>query len=163
MTDIPAAPLELVRTEVQPEWIDEFGHVNVAHYVTICDLANWAFWNHVNTPHDMDARDGHEYAILENHVCYLDELALGEEIRVTTQLLSHDDKRIILFHRVWKVSNGALSATNEAKFLGFNLKTRGVQPWNAPVLATLADIQAAHDGLPAPDEAGQGIVLKKKR
>lgn len=163
MTLTLSEPLELVRTTVQPEWIDEFGHVNVAHYITICDLANWGFWNFLNAPHDMEARDGHEYAILENHVCYLDELALGEEIRVTSQLLSHDDKRFILFHRVWKVSTGALSATNEAKFLGFNLKARGVQPFNDLVKHSLAKIQAFHDSLPRPDEAGQGIVLKKAR
>ena len=156
-------PLELTRTKVQPEWIDEFGHVNVAHYITICDMANWAFWNLLNAPKEMEDRDGHEYAILENHVCYLDELALGEEIRVTTQLLSHDDKRFIVFHKVWKVSNGALSATNEVKFLGFNLNSRGVQPWSDAVLAKLSEIQTAHDQLATPEEAGQGIMLKKKR
>lgn len=155
--------LELVRTRVKPEWIDEFGHVNVAHYITICDLANWAFWNLLNAPKDMAARDGHEYAILENHVCYLDELAEGEKIRVTSQLLSFDDKRFILFHKVWKISDGSLSATNEAKFLGFNLNTRGVQPWSETVMAKLSEIEAAQSALLVPEEAGQGIVLKKKR
>ncbi|MEL6177686.1 MAG: protein kinase, partial [Myxococcota bacterium] len=50
-------------------------HVNIAHYLTICDLANWAFWNGINVPQDtMEARGGLEYVIVENHVHYLSEL-----------------------------------------------------------------------------------------
>ena len=74
-----AAPLVLFRGKVRPEWIDSFEHVNIAHYLTICDHANWAFWNWINHPEGtMEARAGHEYVIVENHVHYIDELALGQ-------------------------------------------------------------------------------------
>ncbi|MEM1382947.1 MAG: thioesterase family protein [Pseudomonadota bacterium] len=161
-TEPVPAPLTLFETRVKPEWIDEFEHMNVAHYITVCDQANWGFWNLVNAPDGMEARAGHEYVIVENHVHYLDELPLGAAIRVTTQLLDHDDKRYILFHRVWRESDGALSATNEVKCLGFNLRERRIERWAPRVVARLDAAAAAHLPLGQPDQAGQGIALKKR-
>jgi YbgC/YbaW family acyl-CoA thioester hydrolase len=155
------APLRLFETRVRPEWIDDFGHVNIAHYLTICDHANWAFWNWINAPEGtMEARGGHEYVIVENHVRYLDELVLDEPIHVETQLLGHDDKRLVLFHRVFKSEAGALSATNETKWLAFDLSARRPEPWRPAPAERLAAIAAAHAGLGAPEEAGRGIALK---
>ena len=153
--------LRLFETRVKPEWIDEFEHMNVAHYITVCDQANWAFWNLINKPHDMTARDGHEYVIVENHVHYIDELPLDTPIHVTTQLLACDDKRYILFHRVWREADGALSATNEVKCLGFNLKERRIESWLPEVKARLDAIMTEHEALGLPEQAGRGIALKR--
>jgi acyl-CoA thioester hydrolase len=35
-----AAPLQLVHGTVKREWIDEYAHLNMAHYLTICDQAS---------------------------------------------------------------------------------------------------------------------------
>ncbi|MCP4389480.1 MAG: hypothetical protein GY802_14385 [Gammaproteobacteria bacterium] len=158
-----AAPLRLVDTRVKSEWIDEYQHLNMAHYLTICDQANWAFWNWVNHPaQSMDARDGHEYVIVENHVHYIGELPLDAPLYVTTQLTGLDDKRFILFHRVWDARDDSLAATNEVKSLGFNLKRRGIESWMAPVRARLDQILVAHEALGVPEQAGQGIALKRR-
>lgn len=154
-------PLKMFEGEVQSEWIDEFGHVNVAHYITICDQANWTFWNHVNAPADMEARDGHEYVILENHVHYINELTLGEQIYVMTRMLGLDDKRFILFHEVFRSADGALAATNEAKFIGFNLKSRRVESFADTAAGGLQAVWKRHATLERPDQAGQGIFLKQ--
>jgi acyl-CoA thioester hydrolase len=63
------APLQLVRGTVRRESIDVYGHLKMAHYLTICDGANWAFWNWINAPQQTtEERDGHEYVIVETHV-----------------------------------------------------------------------------------------------
>lgn len=156
-----AAPLQLVENTVKPEWVDEYQHLNMAHYLTICDQANWAFWNWINAPlQTIPARAGHEYVIVENHVTYTGELAEGAGFTITTQLTDFDSKRLILFHRVLD-SDGALSATNEVKCLGFNLETRRPENWQPDVSARLAEIHHAHAALGRPDQSGQGIVLKK--
>jgi len=157
------APLTLFRTVVRSEWLDEFRHVNIAHYLTICDHANWAFWNWINAPEGtIDARGGSEYAIVENHVHYLDELAEGTPIHVTTQLTGLDARRYLLFHHVWKSESGALAATNEVKVLGFNLKTRRSETWRPFVADRLALIEQAHASLDVPKQAGQGIALARR-
>lgn len=128
-----AAPLRLVHGTVKREWIDEYGHLNMAHYLTICDEANWAFWNWINAPQQtMEDRDGHEYVIVENHVVYRAELAEGAWFAIETQLTALDDKRYILFHRVLN-ADGGLAATNEVKCLGFYLRSRRPEPWRSVV------------------------------
>jgi len=157
-----AAPLRLVENRVRREWVDEYGHLNMAHYLTICDQANWAFWNWVNHPvQDIDGRGGHEYIIVENHVTYTGELAEGAEFAIETQLTDLDEKRLILFHRVLD-AGGGLAAANEVKLLGFNLETRRPEPWSPPVAERLNAILAAHGPLGRPEQSGEGIVLKKR-
>lgn len=156
-----AAPLQLVENTVKPEWVDEYHHLNMAHYLTICDQANWAFWNWINAPLQTIAeRGGHEYVIVENHVTYTGELAEGAAFTITTQLTDFDNKRLILFHRVLD-SDGNLSATNEVKCLGFNLETRRSEDWQPVVGARLGEIHAAHTALGRPGQSGQSIVLRK--
>lgn len=157
-----AAPCRLVDNIVKPEWVDEFQHLNMAHYLTICDQANWAFWNWINAPLQTIAqRAGHEYVIVENHVTYSGELAEGDAFTITTQVTDVDDKRIILFHRVLD-ARGALSATNQVKMLGFNLETRRPEAWRPMVADRLNQILAQHLSLGRPAQSGQSIALKKR-
>lgn len=157
------APLTLFSTQVRREWLDEFEHVNTAHYITICDHANWAFWNWINAPHGQpDQRGGHEYAVVASQVNYLDELAFGTNIHVETQLLAFDAKRLILFHNLYKSDSGSLAATNEVKFLGFDLKERRGEAFQAGVAERLALIAQAHAGLDTPKQAGRAIALSSR-
>lgn len=155
-------PLRLYETTVRPEWIDEYGHMNVAHYVTVCDQATWAFWHYVNDDRGLEARDGHEYAILESHVHYISEVGLHTPVHVTTQLLACDDKRFVLFHRLLKSEDGELSATNEVKGLGFNLERRRIEAFVPEVQTRLAAVLQAHSTLAVPEQAGRGIALGKR-
>ncbi len=158
-----AAPLTLFRTRVRPEWLDEYDHVNTAHYVTICDHANWAFWNWINAPEaTIEARGGQEYVIVETHVHYLDELALDTPIHVTTRLLAHDARRFLLFHEVWKSTSGTRAATNEVKCLAFDLDARRAGSWRPVVARRLGAVSAAHAGLERPVQAGAGIALRNR-
>ena len=157
-----APPVALVENTVKPEWVDEYGHLNMAHYLTICDQANWAFFNWINHPvQTIEEREGHEYVIVENHVCYLGELVEGDAFTITTQLTALDDKRYLLFHRVLDADDN-IAATNEVKVLGFNLETRRPENWQPVVATRLAAILEAHTALSTPDQAGQGIALKKR-
>ncbi|MEO1724114.1 MAG: thioesterase family protein [Pseudomonadota bacterium] len=156
-----AAPLRLVENTVKPDWVDEFGHLNMAHYLTICDQANWAFWNWVNDPQRLSDRQGHEYVIVENHVLYTGELAEGARFAIETQLTELDDKRLILFHRVLD-AEGAVAATNETKLLGFNLETRGIERWQPLIIERLEAVRSAHASIGKPEEAGRAIALKKR-
>ncbi len=158
MNDAP----RMHETRIKPEWIDEYGHMNVAHYVTVCDQATWAFWNMVNGGNGMDDRDGHEYIILESHINYINEVILDDPVYVTTQLIAHDDKRFILFHKMWRETDGALSATNEVKGLAFNLKERRIENFIGDVHEALAKTQKEHEALDLPEQAGLGIALKRR-
>ncbi len=154
-------PLRLYETRIKPEWIDEFEHMNVAHYITVCDQANWAFWNFMNGNRLMEQRDGHEYVIVENHVHYINELVVDEPIHVTTQLLACDDKRFILFHKLWRDADGVLAATNEAKGLGFNLNERRIESFLPKVKEQMNNLLQSQGNMSIPEQAGNGITLNK--
>jgi YbgC/YbaW family acyl-CoA thioester hydrolase len=157
-----AAPLLLVENVVKADWVDEFRHLNMAHYLTICDQANWAFWNWVNAPEQtIEARAGHEYVIVENHVLYTGELAEGDRFAIETQLTDLDDKRLILLHSV-RDADGGLSAANETKLLGFDLETRRPEAWRPAVRERLSLVLAAHASLGRPEHSGRAIALTKR-
>jgi YbgC/YbaW family acyl-CoA thioester hydrolase len=154
--------LRLVHGTVKREWIDEYGHLNMAHYLTICDEANWAFWNWINAPEQTVAdRGGHEYVIVETHVVYRAELVEGAGFAIDTQLTDVDDKRYILFHRVLS-AEGELAATNEVKCLSFDLESRRPESWRRVVAERLQRVHAAHARLGRPERSGAGIVLSKR-
>lgn len=148
---------------VRPEWIDEFGHLNMAYYVLICDSATFNFWDVVNGDRKLEDRDGSEYAVVEAHVNYLDEVREGDPLLITTQLLAADAKRFRLFHTMYHAEKGYRAATNEVMALGFNLNERGLEVFKDDVQKRLQDILARHSKLDQPDNAGRAIGQPRKR
>jgi acyl-CoA thioester hydrolase len=156
------APLVLYETVVKREWIDYYHHMNVAYYVLICDEATGAFWDYAHDGQGIGQRGGAEMVVLESHVNYLKEVVLGDPVRVTTQLLEVDDKRLRLFHTMTHATAGFVAATNEIKAIGFDLDQRRIMSFRPAVRTRLQDIWQAHQELPQPTDAGQGISLKKR-
>lgn len=157
-----AAPLTLYETSIKREWIDFYDHMNVAYYVLVCDEATGAFWDYVNDGRGIDRREGAELVVLESHVNYLKEMRLGDPVRVTTQLLEVDDKRLRLFHTMMHATEGFVAATNEIKAIGFDLGQRKIMSFRPPAMARLQTIWQDHQALPQPASAGQGISLKRR-
>ncbi|HET7342734.1 MAG TPA: thioesterase family protein [Methylomirabilota bacterium] len=154
-----AAPFDVYRDVVRPEWIDHNGHMNVGYYLVVFDFATDEFFRWVG----LDA--GHREAqnvttfCLEAHVTYQREVRGGDPLRFTTQLLGHDAKRIHYLHAMYHAGEGYLASTNELMSLHVDLATRRGAPMHASVLARLAGIQKAHDRLPRPPQAGRRIGL----
>jgi len=157
-----AAPLALYETVIKPEWIDFYDHMNVSYYVLVCDEATGAFWDHTNDGRRIEQRDGAELVVLESHVNYLKEVRLGDPVRVTTQLLEVDDKRLRLFHTMMHATAGFVAATNEIKAIGFDLGQRRIMSFRPETRVRLHEIWQEHQSLPQPPEAGQGISLKRR-
>lgn len=149
----------LHESAVRAEWIDEYGHMNLAWYVHVCDQATYAFWERVNGERPIEARGGAEYAVVETHVNYLRELREGDRLRVTTQLLGADAKRFRIFHTLYHAADDAVAATNEVMALGFDLGARRLAPFPAAVRARLEALLAEHARLPFPENAGRAIGM----
>ena len=157
------SPLLRLDAVVKPEWIDEYGHLNMAYYVLICDHATAAFWNRMNQPSTLEERDGAEYAVVETHVNYLDELRVHAPLIITTQALAADTKRFRIFHRLSHAGEGYLAATNEVMALGFNLKTRAMTEFSPRTHARLQDTVRQHAAIERHANAGRAIGQPKRR
>src|SRR5437899_4516855 len=158
MTELQA-PFDRYRDHVRPEWIDGNGHMNVGYYLVVFDYATDEFLSWVG----LDARHRREYRVttfcLEAHVTYRREVRSGDPLRFTTLLLGHDAKRIHYIHAMYHATEGYLASTNELMSLHVDLATRRGAPMAPEITARLVAIQAAHDKVERPPQAGRRIGL----
>ena len=162
MTTPIQAPLDEHRETVRREWIDYNGHMNVAFYVLAFDRASDVWFEHLDLGEAYRARTGCSLFALELHVVYLSELKHGDPLRITTQLLDHDDKRLHFFHRMYHRDRGTLSACLEIMALNVEMAARKARPFPPRALARIEAVAAAHAALPRPAEAGRIIGIRRK-
>jgi acyl-CoA thioester hydrolase len=151
------APLELYRDKVRPEWIDYNGHMNVAYYVLAFDYATDAFFDHIGLDDPYRAESGNSTFAVEAHLTYQREVAEGDPLRFTTQLLGFDDKRLHFVHRMYHAGEDFLAATSEWLSLHVDMTLRRVAPMPAQIQARFTEVMASHRSLAIPPEAGRVI------
>ncbi len=157
------APLALYESEVRPEWIDYNGHMNVAYYVLAFDWATDAFFAYIGADENYVRKRGMSLFALEAHVTYQRELHAGGPLRVTTQLLDFDAKRLHYVHRMYHGTEGWLAATGEWLTIHVDMNTRRSAPLPEDIAARLAALRDAHAALPRPPEVGRVIGLAAGR
>src|SRR5262249_56290144 len=123
------APYERYEGEVLPEWIDLNGHMNLAYYTVLFDYATDLLFEAIGIGRQYKEATGHGTFVVETHNLYERELLVGERVRVATRILGSDDKRLYVGHEMFRVSDGARTATQELMFLHIDLKARRVTPF----------------------------------
>jgi acyl-CoA thioester hydrolase len=153
------SPFDRYRDVVRSEWIDHNHHMNMGYYLVVFDLATDEFFRWIGL--GADHRRTHQVTTfcLEAHVTYHREVREGDPLRFTTQLLSHDAKRLHYIHCMFHATDGYLAATNELMSLHVTLETRRGAAMAPEILARLATIQHAHDRLARPPQVGRVIGL----
>ncbi len=157
------APLSLHREPVLAEWIDYNGHMNVAFYVLAFDHATDAFLDYIGLDEAFRTVNNISTFAVEAHVTYLQELREGDPMRITTQLLDYDEKRIHFFHTMYHGTDGFLAGTAEWLSLYMDMGARRVAPMPPSILARLAAVMEAHRALPRPAQAGQVMGVGSRR
>src|SRR5665213_3033744 len=92
---------------VRPEWIDSNGHMNLAYYVVVCDLATDRLYDALGIGNAYREATGNSCFTAETHTLYEREVVVGEKLRVGTHLLGADVKRLHYFHEMFHVASGA--------------------------------------------------------
>jgi acyl-CoA thioester hydrolase len=147
--------------EVEKEWIDYNGHMNMAYYSVLFDRCSDGAFDLLGL--------GAEYArtrkltiyTAEVHVCYVQELHLADQVTATFQLLDHDDKRLRAYQEL-RHADGWLAATSETLSLHVDMTGPKVAPFPADALARIEEMRRAHATLPMPARAGRSIGIKRK-
>jgi acyl-CoA thioester hydrolase len=156
------APYQRFEGEVLPEWIDWNGHMNLAYYVVLFDRATDLLFDELGLGLDYRRKDEKGTFVVETHNLYERELLVGERVRIATQILGSDDKRLYVGHEMFRVRDSERSATQELMFLHIDLKARRVMPFPPERRERVAAWTAAHSALPRPDWAGRRIGLPGK-
>jgi acyl-CoA thioester hydrolase len=155
------APFDCYEGMVLPEWIDANGHLNLAYYIVLFDQATDALFDVLGLGSDYrHATDNGTFAV-ETHNRYENELLVDERVRVSTQILGADDKRLYLAHEMFRGPERV--ATQELMYLHVSLATRRVTPFPPDLAARVAAASAAHASLSRPDWAGRRIAMPQSR
>jgi acyl-CoA thioester hydrolase len=153
------APFDRYQGEVLPEWIDLNGHMNLAYYIVLFDYATDALFEAIDIGRSYKDATNHGTFAVEMHNLYERELLVGERVRVTTQILGVDGKRLHLAHEMFLVAGGQRAAMQELMYLHVDLSTRRVGPFPDGVRERVAAAASAHARLPRPDWAGRRIAM----
>jgi len=159
-----AANAELARLDmvVRPEWTDYNDHLSDFQYGHLFGCAMDALYRLVGIQAEYRAAGGMFYTV-ESHVKHLAETKAGDAVYVTTQVLSVDDKRLHVFHRLHRRGDDKLLATGEQVHLHVDMRAAKAARIDAAVRGKLDALCAAHAALPLPREAGKPVGTRAQR
>lgn len=149
--------------QIEPQWIDYNGHLNMAYYNVMFDRAIDQLWLKLGIgPTYMKERGGSTFTA-ECHVRYLREIHLGDPVQVSVWLLDADDKRLHTFQELRHATEGWVSATSENMSLHIDMNSRKVAPFPSDIRERIGAVVKAHGSVPRPEGIGRNIAMPSKR
>ncbi len=130
----------ILKTEkVIKEWTDYNGHLNVAFYIRIFDIAADIMLDNFNMGGISAKKEKKTTFVAEMHTIYKQEVRLSEEVETHLTYVKHDKKRIhyrlSMFHKEKKY----LAATNEVLSLYVDLDKRKVTEFDEDRITLMDD------------------------
>ena len=154
------APFDRYQGEVLREWIDANDHMNLAYYTVLFDYATDALFEAIGIGREYKDTTNHGTFAVETHNLYERELLLGDRVRVATQILGMDGKRLHLGHEMFMIGGtGQRAATQELMYLHVDLAARRVVPFPDDLRERIAAAASAHAHLRRPDWVGRWIAM----
>jgi acyl-CoA thioester hydrolase len=157
-----SAPFLSSVMQIEPQWIDYNGHLNMAYYNVMFDRAIDELWLVLGIGPSYKKTRGGSTFTAECHVRYLREIHLGDPVQVSVTLLAADDKRLHTFEELRHASEGWLSATSENMTLHIDMRERKTAPFPPDVRATIDAVARAHAMVPRPEGIGRAIAMPSK-
>ncbi len=154
------APFEAT---VLPEWIDSNGHMNLAYYVVVFDLATDALYDRLGIGTPYREATGNSCFTAETHTIYEREVALGDRLAVRTRLLDADAKRLLYFHEMFHAEGGFRACVQEILALHVDMEIRRTAPFPDERRAVIDAFLRESEGVPFPAEAGRRISMPGKK
>ena len=134
--------------------------MNVAYFVLAFDEATDAVYETWGLGLDYPQQSGCSVFTLGMNVDYCSELFVDDPIRIETDLIDVDAKRIHYFHRMYNAQSSELAAQNECLCMNIDLAGRKSAPFAEDVLNLLT--AARHTGR-TPDGFGRKLAIRRDR
>jgi carnitine 3-dehydrogenase len=150
----PATP-----RRVPADWVDYNGHVHESRYLQLFADATDALLGAVGVDAGYLAAGG-SYFTAETHLSHLCQLAAGDRVAVTTQVLDSDEKRLHVFHVLLRDGETEPVATAEQMLVHVDAETGRAAPSREPVRERVAELARRHAELPRPERAGRSIGIR---
>jgi acyl-CoA thioester hydrolase len=140
------APFVSRPQRVEEQWIDYNGHFNMAYYLGA----------------DYVRERNCSFFTLECHNTYLHELHAGDVVRVESQFLDYDAKRVHYAQQMYHAGEGWLACVVEIMVMHIDLGLRKSSPFPADIIEKIAGMREAHRALPVPPQIGHRIGIPRK-
>lgn len=145
--------LPVYRTPAREEWIDYNGHLSEAYYVLVFGFATDQVMDRIGLDAASREAAGSSLYTVEAHVRYLQEVARGAELAVTTTIAGSAAKKLHLAHEM--TVDGELVATEEILCLHVAGEPARAAPFPDAVAARITE----HGAATAPDWIGRAIRI----
>lgn len=152
---------ETWRGEVDKEWTDYNGHMTEFRYLEVFSMASdeLLVWLGAGPAY---VETGASWYTIETHIRHLDEAAAGTMIRVESQIVGHDQKRLHLFHYLYAGDDGRLLATGEHMLMHVDMTAQRSSAMPDAMKSRADDIARQQSELERPEGAGASIGLRQK-
>ena len=159
---MPETALFTTCAEVKPEWIDHNGHMNMGYYLVAFD--------HISTDefyHSMNIGAAHLKALgkttftLGANIDFIREVVEGDRLRLTSQLVDYDHKRLHYIHRMYHAETEYLAATNECLGMYIDMQTRRSARFSDGQMARFQQELERGQQLPPAKEIGRKLGIRR--
>ena len=154
-------PFQSSIVTVRPEWLDYNGHMNMAYYAVLFDEAADEIYPQIGFGPAYQ-KTGFTTYTAEFHICYLRELHLGHNVRVSFRLLDYDEKRFHTYQEIWH-EDGWCAATGESMHLHVDQSGPKVASMPDHILEQLQKLHAAQVDTPLPKRAGASVGIRSAK
>ena len=156
------APLCLHQPQVLPEWVDYNGHMSESCFLLVFGDNSDAYFRYIGIDESYRDVDNKSVYTVQTHIHNIREVAEGEPLRLTLQVLDVDDKRMHIFHAMYHGKDGHLLATGEQMLVHVDMAQGRAAPMPEDVYQRVAAVHRAHSALPRPAQAGQPLGIRRK-
>jgi betainyl-CoA thioesterase len=156
------APLRLHECAVDSRWVDYNRHMSESCFLLVFGDNADAFFRYIGIDEDYRAR-GHSLYTVETHLHHRREVAEGEPLSLTLQVLDQDARRVHLFHEMHHGGSGALLASAEQMLVHVDTEAGRSCAMPSHLQDRLATIRAAHAVLPRPAVVGRPMGIGHSR
>jgi acyl-CoA thioester hydrolase len=148
--------------EVEDQWIDYNGHFNMAYYNVLFDRAGDDVFATLGLGPDYIKERNASFFTLEAHLTYVRELHAGDRVRIETQILDCDAKRVHYVQQMFHAAEGWLSCVTELIVMHIDMAAKKSAPFPADIQSRIEAMREAHRALPVPPQVGHRIGIPRK-
>lgn len=130
---------------VLKEWIDSYGHMNMACYVRVLDDLGHRILDQFGLGAGYTATYDRGLFTVEANLKYLKEVREGDPLRVELIPLRFDDKRLVTRVELYHDQAGYLSAVMDQTAVNVDLATRKACLFDESTLEHLRSMMDAYD------------------
>lgn len=155
-------PKIILQDKVPEAWIDYNGHMNDVEYVRTFSWGVDRFMELIGITDEFRETNQYTMYTMENHVCYLDEMKLGEPFEIHMQIIDYDLKRVHVFYELFG-EKGKRAATSEQLIMGIDQSKGTAAPFPEAIFPYVQDFAKNHTPAVKPKEVGRVIGIRRKK